>query len=163
MQRVISLQGINKVYFFKKCFLLSFVFITCLENSKKCQMWYVNRLKTASPLTHWPLKKGTYSEKWYGLLSSCMLYQPWHLKILLRHEDINSYITILYMKHYHLSTFTRHQSVFLTWNLLTATEASDSDLTASGVTLRAKVIALKTATTVKAWGGMCRDGDSYTQ
>lgn len=50
-------------------------------------------------------------------------------------------------------------SRFLTWNLLTATAPSDSDLTASGVTLRAKVMELKTATTVKAWDGSCRDGD----
>lgn len=42
-------------------------------------------------------------------------------------------------------------SVSLTWNLFTATAPSDSDLTASGVTFRAKVIELKTATTVKAW------------
>lgn len=41
--------------------------------------------------------------------------------------------------------------VFLTWNLWTATAPSDSDLTANGVTLRAKVMELKTATTVKAW------------
>lgn len=43
--------------------------------------------------------------------------------------------------------------VFLTWNLWTATAPSDSDLTANGVTLRAKVMELKTATTVKAWTG----------
>lgn len=48
--------------------------------------------------------------------------------------------------------------VFLTWNLLTATAPSDSALTANGVTFREKVMELKTATTVKAWVVMCRDG-----
>lgn len=38
-------------------------------------------------------------------------------------------------------------------NLSTATEASDSDLTENGVTFRAKVMALNTVTTVKAWMG----------
>ena len=36
-------------------------------------------------------------------------------------------------------------------NLSMATDASDRDLTEKGVTFRAKVIALKTVTTVKAW------------
>lgn len=39
-----------------------------------------------------------------------------------------------------------------------ATEASDKDLTEKGVTFRAKVIALKTVTTVKA----CRHGETET-
>lgn len=38
-----------------------------------------------------------------------------------------------------------------TLNLSTATEASDRDLTENGVTFRAKVIALNTVTTVKAY------------
>lgn len=38
----------------------------------------------------------------------------------------------------------------LTLNLSTATDPSESDLTENGVTLREKVIALKTVTTVKA-------------
>lgn len=42
------------------------------------------------------------------------------------------------------------KTAFLTWNRLTATAPSDSDLTANGVTFREKVIELKTATTVKA-------------
>lgn len=46
----------------------------------------------------------------------------------------------------------------LTWNLLTATAPSDRDLTASGVTFRAKVMELKTATTVKAW--VCTNGEN---
>lgn len=40
--------------------------------------------------------------------------------------------------------------VFLTWNRFTATEPSDKARTAKGVTFRAKVMELKTATTVKA-------------
>lgn len=62
----------------------------------------------------------------------------------------------------YLSTFTRHLSILLTWNLLTATAPSDNDLIASGVTFSAKVMELKTATTVKAWGRMCRDRDRYS-
>lgn len=38
-----------------------------------------------------------------------------------------------------------------TLNLSMATEASDRDLTENGVTFRAKVIALNTVTTVKAY------------
>lgn len=41
--------------------------------------------------------------------------------------------------------------VFLTWNRFTATEPSDKARTAKGVTFRAKVMELKTATTVKAY------------
>lgn len=39
-----------------------------------------------------------------------------------------------------------------------ATDASDRDLTENGVTFRAKVMALKTVTTVKA----CRHGEQET-
>lgn len=39
----------------------------------------------------------------------------------------------------------------LTLNLSIATDASDRDLTEKGVTFRAKVMALKTVTTVNAW------------
>lgn len=39
---------------------------------------------------------------------------------------------------------------WMTLNLSIATEASDRDLTEKGVTLRAKVMALNTVTTVKA-------------
>lgn len=48
-------------------------------------------------------------------------------------------------------TIRRKKERKLTLNLSMATDASDRDLTENGVTFKAKVMALKTVTTVNAW------------